>query len=84
LDEPEAALSPARQLAFLQILKELAGQSQFIIVTHSPIIMAFPGAQILNFDSCPIEEIEYESTEHYLITKGFFNNKDLYLSKLFE
>jgi len=50
LDEPEAALSPARQLAFLQILKELESQSQFIIATHSPIIMAFPGAQILNFD----------------------------------
>jgi len=84
LDEPEAALSPARQLAFLQILKELESQSQFIIATHSPIIMAFPGAQILNFDSCPIEEIEYESTDHYLITKGFFDNKELYLRKLFE
>ena len=84
LDEPEAALSPARQLAFLQILKELGSHSQFIIATHSPIIMAFPGAQILNFDSCPIEEVEYESTDHYLITKGFFDNKELYLRKLFE
>lgn len=84
LDEPEAALSPARQLAFLQILKELEGRSQFIIATHSPIIMAYPGAQILNFDSCPVEEIDYEATDHYLITKGFFDNKDLYLRKLFE
>lgn len=84
LDEPEAALSPARQLAFLQIMKELEGKTQFIIATHSPIIMAYPGAQILNFDSSPIEEVEYEDTEHYLITKGFLENKELYLRKLFD
>lgn len=84
LDEPEAALSPARQLAFLQILKEMQGEAQFIIATHSPIIMAYPGAQILNFDTSPIEETDYESTDHYLITKGFLDNKELYLRRLFE
>lgn len=84
LDEPEAALSPARQLAFLRVMKELEGQAQFIIATHSPIIMAYPDSQILNFDLSPIEEVEYEMTEHYLITKDFLKNKELYLRKLFE
>ena len=83
LDEPEAALSPTRQLGLLQIMHEMEGQAQFIIATHSPIIMAYPGAQILSFDSSPIEEIQYEETAHYIITKGFLDNKELYLRKLF-
>lgn len=83
LDEPEAALSPARQLSFLKIINELEGQAQFIIATHSPIIMAYPGAQILNFDVSPIQEIEYEDTTQYLLTQGFLNNRKLYLHKLF-
>lgn len=86
LDEPEAALSPSRQLAFLSVLHELAdkGDSQFIIATHSPIILAYPSAQILNFDSTSLTEIDYENTEHYQITKGFLENPTLYLRKLFE
>lgn len=83
LDEPESALSPIRQLALMQIMNEMEGESQFIIATHSPIIMAYPGAQILSFDTSPIEEIRYEESEHYKITKGFLENKELYLKKLF-
>lgn len=86
LDEPEAALSPIRQLSLLSIIKELErdGQSQFIIATHSPIILAYPGARILNFDTSPITETDYENTSHYQITKGFMTNRELYLRKLFE
>lgn len=83
LDEPEAALSPARQLAFLKIINELEGEAQFIIATHSPIIMAYPGAQILDFDSSPIDEIQYEDTTQYQLINGFLNNRKLYLHKLF-
>lgn len=86
LDEPEAALSPARQLALLRIIRELVedGLSQFIIATHSPIILAYPGAQILDFDTLPVSETAYEDTSHYQITKDFLENRDLYLRKLFE
>lgn len=85
LDEPEAALSPARQLAFLRIMHDLTQQvdSQFIIATHSPILLGFPGAQIIDFDSIPIKEIEYEETDHFQITKGFLNRREMYLSQLF-
>lgn len=85
LDEPEAALSPARQLAFLRIIHELASQrqAQFIIATHSPILLGYPNAQIFNFDSSPIQEISYEDTEHYQITKGFMNRREKYLEELF-
>jgi predicted ATPase len=75
LDEPEAALSPASQLRFLQILQQLmrAGHAQFIIATHSPILMSLPGAQILNFNSKTIQEVAYEETDHYRIYRQFFN-----------
>lgn len=84
LDEPEAALSPERQLAFLRVIKDLEqqGKSQFIIATHSPIILGYPGARILSFDTPPISEIKYEDTAHYTVTKGFLNNRDLYLREL--
>ena len=86
LDEPEAALSPASQLVFLRIMRELEkeGQSQFIIATHSPLILAYPGAQMIDFDTSPVSETTYEETSHYQITKGFMENRDGYLRKLFE
>lgn len=86
LDEPEAALSPVRQLSLLRIIRESEkeGQSQFIIATHSPIILAYPGAHILDFDTSPLSETTYEDTSHYQITKGFLENRDLYLQKLFD
>lgn len=85
LDEPEAALSPARQLAFLRVIHDLAsrGDAQFIIATHSPILLGYPGAQIYNFDASPIGEIAYEDTEHYQITMGFLNRRERYLEELF-
>lgn len=79
LDEPEAALSPMRQLSFLYMMKELVEQgAQFLIATHSPILMGFPGARILNFDASPIEEIRYEDTDHYQLTRRFLENRDRY------
>ncbi|RDU35858.1 AAA family ATPase [Neobacillus piezotolerans] len=85
LDEPEAALSPARQLAFMRVIYQLAsrGNSQFIIATHSPILLSYPNAKIFSFDADAIESITYEDTEHYQITKGFLNRKERYLEELF-
>ncbi|HEU4964962.1 MAG TPA: AAA family ATPase [Bacilli bacterium] len=86
LDEPEAALSPARQLAFLRLIHQLEreGQAQFLIATHSPILLGYPGAQILNFDASPVEEIRYEETDHYVVTKRFMQDPQSYLRELFE
>ncbi|MGG6314153.1 AAA family ATPase [Paenibacillus macerans] len=84
LDEPEAALSPARQLALLRIIKDLSGQAQFVIATHSPILMGYPEAQILNFDGDPIAPIDYEDTDHYQITRGFLENRRGVLHALFD
>ncbi|MEL7565714.1 MAG: AAA family ATPase [Dehalobacterium sp.] len=86
LDEPEAALSPQRQLAFLRIMWQLEqeGAAQFIIATHSPILMAYPNATIFNFDETPLKQIAYEDTEHYQLTKRFLNAKDKFLNRLFK
>jgi predicted ATPase len=85
LDEPEAALSPQRQLAFLGILHELtaAGVAQFIIATHSPILLAFPGATILSFDGDRLERVGYRETEHYRITKDFLDAPERLFRYLF-
>lgn len=83
LDEPEAALSPARQLSLLRIIKDLEKQAQFIIATHSPILLGYPEAQILNFDSHPVREIQYEDTLHYIITRRFLENRKTVLRELF-
>ncbi|MFT4413773.1 AAA family ATPase [Fredinandcohnia humi] len=85
LDEPEAALSPGRQLAFLRVIHDLSKkeEAQFIIATHSPILLGYPGAQIYNFDASPIQEIAYEETEHYQITSGFLNRRERFLEELF-
>lgn len=84
LDEPEAALSPARQLSLLRIIKELSDSSQFIIATHSPILLGYPDAQIINFDSNPISQIAYEDTDHYQITRRFLEDRQRVLRHLFE
>ncbi|MGG3874048.1 AAA family ATPase [Brevibacillus laterosporus] len=83
LDEPEAALSPARQLSLLRLMKDLERSAQFIIATHSPILLAFPEAQIYNFDQSPIATTSYEQTLHYQITKRFLENKEAMLAELF-
>ncbi|MCM3628556.1 AAA family ATPase [Paenibacillus glycanilyticus] len=84
LDEPEAALSPARQLALMRVIKDLSDEAQFIIATHSPILLGYPDAQILNFDEQPVEEIRYEDTLHYIVTRRFLENRKTVLAELFE
>jgi predicted ATPase len=75
LDEPEAALSPARQLAAMVRMHDLVKkQSQFIIATHSPIMMSYPGARIYLLDENGYREVSFEETEHYKVTRDFLNN----------
>jgi predicted ATPase len=86
LDEPEAALSPQRQLSFLLLLRNLVRENsdiQFIIATHSPLILAYPGSQILSFDGESVAEIRYEETAPYSIVRGFLENPENYLRHLF-
>lgn len=81
LDEPETALSPKSQLELLALLKEMgnAGHAQFIIATHSPILMACPGSQIYSFDEAPIKIIKYKETDHYKAYRNFIKHPDRYL-----
>jgi len=83
LDEPEAALSPQRQLAFLVRLHELVGQnSQFIIATHSPILLSYPHAKIIEISENGFKEICYRDSEHYTLYKQFLENPEYMLRKL--
>ena len=83
LDEPEAPLSPLRQLTLLSLLKEMVAQNaQFIIATHSPILMAFPGAAILSCDHPPLREVAYGELEHVTLTRDFLNNPSAFLRHL--
>ena len=85
LDEPEAALSPTRQLALLTRMHQLVQSgSQFLIATHSPLLLAFPGARIYSLDADGIEETAYEQTEHYQITRRFLSDHEGMLRRLFE
>jgi predicted ATPase len=81
LDEPEAALSPSSQVKLLKVLQrvEMEGHAQFIIATHSPILLAYPGAQIFSFDSSRVEEVAYEDTAHYRLYKQFFTDRSAFL-----
>ncbi len=75
MDEPEAALSPTRQMAALSAIHQLVEEkSQFIIATHSPIPLAYPRSKIYQFSSAGITEVNYTETEHYEVTKEFLNN----------
>jgi len=84
MDEPETALSPARQLSFLSLLHdwEQSGNAQLIIATHSPILLSYPNARIIEFNDDGLREVEYEDTEHYKITKAFMANPDRFLKEL--
>ncbi|HZK61382.1 MAG TPA: AAA family ATPase [Anaerovoracaceae bacterium] len=85
LDEPEAALSPSRQMTLLAQINQLVKEgSQFIIATHSPILMAYPGADIYMLDDAGMEITAYEETEHYILTKNFLDNPEQMLHYLFE
>jgi predicted ATPase len=84
LDEPESALSPQRQLTFLTVIHDLIERgSQFLIATHSPIIMAYPGATIYQFTDKGVERIDYEQTPHYRITRAFLMRREQMLAELF-
>ena len=84
-DEPEAALSPARQLVALRAIHmHVQNHSQFIIATHSPILMAYPNSVIYEFGDHGIKRVNYKETEHYDITYSFLSNPELYLKELFK
>ena len=84
LDEPEAALSPQRQLSFLRIIHDLTApkRAQFLIATHSPILLAYPGAVIFDLDGSTIQPTSYQETRHYLITRDFLNSPDRFFKHL--
>ena len=83
LDEPEAALSPLSQLGFLSLLKEMVlKDAQFIISTHSPILMAYPGALLLNLDQIPISAVLWDELEHVTLTRDFLNSPNDFLRHL--
>ena len=86
LDEPEAALSPTRQLSFLALLHQLVmtNKTQFIIATHSPIILSYPDAQIFTTDGGEISKTEYTETSHFQITRDFLNHRERFLKNLLE
>ncbi len=81
MDEPETALSPRSQIDLLDLLTNVGsgGNAQFIITTHSPLILACPGAVIYSFDRAPIRTLPYEETEHYRIYKGFMEDRSRYM-----
>jgi len=82
LDEPETALSPKTQLIFLNLLNEVskAGHAQFVIATHSPILLASPDSVIYSFNESALEKIPYEKTDYYRIYKDFLLNRENFLS----
>lgn len=85
LDEPEAALSPQRQMTLLLKIAETAKKnSQFFIVTHSPVLLTLPGAEILSFDNGNLHKIKYEDTESYRITEMFINHREQILKRLLD
>ncbi len=85
MDEPEAALSPARQMAAVSAIHQLVeSNSQFIIATHSPILLAYPRSKIYQFSESGIYEVKYEDTEHYAVTKDFLNRHEQMMEILME
>ena len=81
LDEPESALSPSSQIEFVKLLRWLAGggHAQFVLATHSPILLACPEAQIFSFDSTGIREVQYENTDHFRLYKQFLADRAAFL-----
>ena len=83
LDEPEAPLSPQSQLALMTMIADMVAQGgQFIVATHSPMLLAFPGARILSFDGGETKVVEYEALDHVTITRDFLNAPQRYLRHL--
>jgi predicted ATPase len=86
LDEPEAPLSPVRQLALLAILRQMCdeGESQFLIATHSPILMAYPGAALYSLDGGTPRRVAWNDLEHVALTRDFLNDPGMFLRRLEE
>lgn len=84
LDEPEAPLSPMKQLNLLALIQQMVTQyeAQFIIATHSPLLMAYPDATIYGFDSGTIQPLTYDDVEHVIVTKAFMKNPAQFLRHL--
>jgi predicted ATPase len=83
LDEPEAPLSPTRQLAFLSLLKDMvARDAQIVMATHSPILLSFPDAALWSFDSVPIRPVRWADLEHVTLTRDFLSDPEAYLRHL--
>src|SRR5690606_21750255 len=84
LDEPEAALSPSKQLSLLYMIQQnlKSNLSQFIIATHSPILMAYPGASLYEISDLDMIRTDFKDTEHYRVTKSFLDNPGAYLRHL--
>ncbi len=83
LDEPEAPLSPQSQLSLLAMIGDMISQdAQFIIATHSPLLLAFPDAQIYSFDRIPVQAVAYEELDHVRITRDFLNAPNRYLTQI--
>ncbi|MGH7712026.1 MAG: AAA family ATPase, partial [Gemmatimonadaceae bacterium] len=83
IDEPEAPLSPQSQLGLIAMLKEMVQQeSQFIIATHSPILLAFPNATIFSFDHSPVAAVPFDQLDHVTLTRDFLNNPEAFLRRL--
>jgi predicted ATPase len=83
LDEPEAPLSPQSQLALMTMIADMIAQNgQFIVATHSPILLAFPGARIYSFDGGETKVVEYGALDHVTITRDFLNAPERYLRHL--
>jgi predicted ATPase len=81
LDEPETALSPRSQLELLQVLQDMSkgGHAQFVIASHSPILLACPGACLYDFDKIPVNPVEYEQTDYYRVYRDFLANRNEFL-----
>jgi predicted ATPase len=87
LDEPEAALSPNRQMSFLVLIHDVLkkhNDAQFIISTHSPVLLGYPEAQIMSFDGGQLHEIEYTETAPFLIVRRFLNDRKNFMEELFD
>jgi len=83
LDEPEAALSPLRQLSLISLIKEMILQdAQFIIATHSPILMAFPDASLMDFDKSPPAATDYDQLEHVILYRSFLSDPQAFIKEL--
>jgi len=84
-DEPEAALSPSRQIDFLKIVKaaESGGEAQFIMATHSPLLMAYPGATVLHLTEHGILERPFQQTDHFRVLREFYRDPDAFMDAIF-